>query len=142
MVYDSRLLSGLTVFMTVVEAGSMTRAAEALGLTQAGVGRAIQRLGVCVGVRLLDRTTHTLRLTDEGRQFWERVEPLLDAIEEACGRCCRGRPTGPRTSTRPRRPLLLAPRAHYCTMHGQFRLSLNGRQSSRRARHPSGGLRL
>ncbi len=54
MPYDGRLLAGVTVLMAVVEAGTMTRAAEALGLTQSGVGRAIQRLEARVGVRLLD----------------------------------------------------------------------------------------
>jgi DNA-binding transcriptional LysR family regulator len=83
MSYDSRLLASLTVLMAVVEAGSMTRAAEALGLTPSGVGRAIQRLEARIGVRLLHRTTRSLRLTDEGRRFWERVGPLLDGIEEA-----------------------------------------------------------
>ena len=83
MPYDGRLLAGVTVLMAVVEAGTMTRAAEALGLTQSGVGRAIQRLETRVGVRLLDRTTRTLRLTDEGRRFWERVGPHLDGIEAA-----------------------------------------------------------
>jgi DNA-binding transcriptional LysR family regulator len=83
MSYDGRLLAGLTVLMAVVEAGSMTRAAEALGLTPSGVGRAIQRLEARVGVRLLHRTTRSLRLTDEGRRFWGRVGPLLDGVEEA-----------------------------------------------------------
>jgi DNA-binding transcriptional LysR family regulator len=83
MPYDGRLLSGVTVLMAVVEAGTMTRAAETLGLTQSGVGRAVQRLEARLGVRLLDRTTRTLQLTDEGRRFWERVGPHLDAIEEA-----------------------------------------------------------
>jgi DNA-binding transcriptional LysR family regulator len=83
MAYDGRLLSGVTVLMAVVEAGTMTRAAEALGLTQSGVGRAIQRLEARVGVRLLDRTTRSLRLTDEGRRFWEQVGPHLEGIEQA-----------------------------------------------------------
>jgi len=83
MPYDGRLLSGVTVLMAVVEAGTMTRAAETLGLTQSGVGRAVQRLEARLGVRLLDRTTRTLQLTDEGRRFWERVGPHLDEIEEA-----------------------------------------------------------
>ncbi len=83
MPYDGRLLAGVTILMAVVEAGTMTRAAEALGLTQSGVGRAIQRLEARVGVRLLDRTTRTLRLTDEGRRFWERVGPHLEGIEAA-----------------------------------------------------------
>lgn len=83
MPYDARLLSGVTVLMAVVEAGTMTRAAEALGLTQSGVGRAVQRLEARVGVRLLDRTTRTLRLTDEGKRFCDRVGPHLDGIAEA-----------------------------------------------------------
>ena len=83
MAYDGRLLSGVTVLMAVVEAGSMARAAEGLGLTPSGVGRAIQRLEARIGVRLLDRTTRTMRLTEEGRRFHENVGPLLDGIEAA-----------------------------------------------------------
>ena len=83
MAYDGRLLSGLTVLMAVVEAGSMARAAQALGLTSSGVGRAIARLERRVGVRLLERTTRTMTLTDEGRRFYEEVGPHLDGIEQA-----------------------------------------------------------
>jgi DNA-binding transcriptional LysR family regulator len=83
MAYDGRLLAGVTVLMAVVEAGSMTRAADALGLTPSGVGRAIRRLEARVGVRLLERTTRCLRLTDEGRRFWVQVGPHIDGIEEA-----------------------------------------------------------
>jgi DNA-binding transcriptional LysR family regulator len=77
------LLAGVTVLMAVVEAGSMSRAAEALGLTPSGVGRAIQRLETRIGVRLLERTTRSLHLTEEGRRFWMRVLPLIDGIEDA-----------------------------------------------------------
>ena len=83
MPYDARLLSGVTVLMAVVEAGSMARAADALGLTSSGVGRAIGRLETRVGVRLLERTTRTMTLTDEGRRFYEEVGPHLDGIEQA-----------------------------------------------------------
>ena len=83
MPYDGRLLSGLTVLMAVVEAGSMARAAEALGLSSSGVGRAVARLEARVGIRLLERTTRTLTLTDEGRRFYEEVGPHLDGIEQA-----------------------------------------------------------
>src|ERR1700722_19531469 len=69
--------------MAVVEAGSMSRAAEALGLTSSGVGRSIARLEARVGVRLLERTTRTMTLTDEGRRFYEEVGPHLDGIEQA-----------------------------------------------------------
>ena len=69
--------------MAVVEAGSMSRAAEALSLTPSGVGRSIARLEARVGVRLLERTTRTMTLTDEGRRFYEEVGPHLDGIEQA-----------------------------------------------------------
>jgi DNA-binding transcriptional LysR family regulator len=83
MPYDGRLLSGVTVLMAVVEAGSMVRATQALGLSSSGVGRAIARLEKRVGVRLLERTTRTMTLTDEGRRFYEEVGPHLDGIEQA-----------------------------------------------------------
>ncbi|WP_343614761.1 LysR family transcriptional regulator [Novosphingobium sp.] len=83
MPYDTRLLSGVTVLVAVVDAGSMTRAADALGLTASGVGRAIARLEARLGVRLLERTTRSMHLTDEGRRFYERALPLLDGLEEA-----------------------------------------------------------
>ncbi|WP_237480659.1 LysR family transcriptional regulator [Lichenibacterium dinghuense] len=83
MPYDGRLLSGVTVLMAVVEAGSMSRAAEALGLSSSGVGRAVARLEARVGVRLLERTTRTLTLTDEGRRFHDEVGPHLDGIAQA-----------------------------------------------------------
>ncbi len=83
MPYDGRLLAGVTVLAAVVEAGTIVRASEALGLTASAVSRAVARLEARVGVRLLDRTTRSLSLTDEGRRFYERVAPLLDGIEEA-----------------------------------------------------------
>ncbi len=69
MPYDGRLLSGLTVLMAVVEAGSMARAAQALGLTSSGVGRAIARLERRVGVRLLERTTRTFVVLADAAQL-------------------------------------------------------------------------
>ena len=83
MRYDDRILSGVTVMMAVVDGGSIVRAAEALRLSPSGVSRAIARLESRVGVRLLDRTTRSMSLTDEGRRFYERLGPLLDGIEEA-----------------------------------------------------------
>ena len=83
MPFDGRLLSGVSVLHAVVEGGSFARAAGALGLTASGVSRAVARLEARVGVRLVDRTTRSLALTQEGRQFYERVRPCLDGIEEA-----------------------------------------------------------
>ena len=83
MIFDNKLLSGLTVLIAVVEAGTIARAAEALGLSPSGVSRALSRLEQRVGARLLARTTRSLSLTDEGRRFYEQVGPHLAGIEEA-----------------------------------------------------------
>jgi DNA-binding transcriptional LysR family regulator len=83
MTVDGKLFSGVSVLFAVVEAGTIARAAEALGLSPSGVSRALARLEQRVGVRLLARTTRTLSLTDEGRRFYEQVGPHLAGIEEA-----------------------------------------------------------
>ena len=83
MPFDARLVSGIGVLAAVVETGGFARAAQALGLTQPAVSRAVARLEARVGVRLLDRTTRSVTLTDEGRRFYEHVGPLLGGIEEA-----------------------------------------------------------
>jgi DNA-binding transcriptional LysR family regulator len=83
MAFDGKLLSGVTVFIAVVEARTIASAAEALGLSPSGVSRALARLEQRVGARLLARTTRSLSLTDEGRRFYEQVGPHLAGIEEA-----------------------------------------------------------
>jgi DNA-binding transcriptional LysR family regulator len=83
MALTGKLLSGVTVLIAVVEAGTIARAAEALGLSPSGVSRALLRLEQRVGARLLARTTRSLSLTDEGRRFYEQVGPHLAGIEEA-----------------------------------------------------------
>ena len=83
MAFDSRLLSGIQVLVAAVEAGSFVRAAASLGITQSGVSRAIARLEHRVGVRLFDRTANAVALTDEGRNFYQRVKPLLAGVEDA-----------------------------------------------------------
>ncbi|MBB3595603.1 DNA-binding transcriptional LysR family regulator [Rhizobium sp. BK529] len=83
MAFDGRLLSGVSTLAAVVESGSFVKAADALGLSASGVSRAISRLEARVGVRLLDRTTRSVRLTDEGARFHAQVVPHLDGIAEA-----------------------------------------------------------
>lgn len=83
MAFDSRILSGVSVLAAVVEGGSFVKAADLIGITDSGVSRAINRLETRLGVRLLDRTTRSVTLTDEGRRFYEEVKPLLSGIEDA-----------------------------------------------------------
>jgi DNA-binding transcriptional LysR family regulator len=83
MTLDGRMFAGVSVLAAVVEGGSFVKAAGLLGLTDSGVSRAIKRLETRLGVRLLDRTTRSVALTDEGRRFYEEVKSHLDAIEDA-----------------------------------------------------------
>ena len=83
MSFDGRILSGVSVLAAVVEGGSFVKAAELIGITDSGVSRAISRLETRLNVRLLDRTTRSVTLTDEGRRFYEEVKPHLNAIEDA-----------------------------------------------------------
>ena len=97
MALDGKLISGVSVLFAVVEAGTIARAAEALGMSPSGVSRALARLEQRVGARLLARTTRSLSLTDEGRRFYDQVGPHLAGIEDAAieadgaGSAVRGR---------------------------------------------------
>jgi DNA-binding transcriptional LysR family regulator len=83
MAFDGRILAGVGVLTAVVEGGSFAKGAELLGLTASGVSRAISRLEARLGIRVLDRTTRSVTLTDEGRRFYEEAKPHLAAIEDA-----------------------------------------------------------
>ena len=80
--FDERILNGMGVFMAIVDAGSFAAAGEQLGLSQPGVSRAVARLEARLGVRLFDRTTRVISLTDEGRRFHVQISPLLAGLEE------------------------------------------------------------
>jgi DNA-binding transcriptional LysR family regulator len=73
----------VSVLAAVVEGGNFARAADALGLTPSGVSRAIARLEARIGVRLLDRTTRSVNLTDEGRTLYANINSLVAGIEDA-----------------------------------------------------------
>lgn len=83
MIFDTRLLTGLSVLAAVTEAGNFSRAAEVLGLTPSAVSRAVARLEARVGVRLFDRNPREVMLTEEGRRFHAQVMPLLIGLDEA-----------------------------------------------------------
>ncbi|QEX17970.1 transcriptional regulator [Hypericibacter terrae] len=83
MAFDGRLVANIGVLAAIVEGGSFARAADALGLSPSGVSRAVARLEASVGVRLLDRTTRSVALTDEGRRLYGEIVPLLSGIENA-----------------------------------------------------------
>jgi len=89
--FDERLLAGLGVFTAIADAGSFAAAGEQLDMSQSGVSRAVARLERRLGVRLFDRTTRVVSLTEEGRRFHARVLPLLAGLEDAANDAGMGR---------------------------------------------------
>jgi LysR family transcriptional regulator for bpeEF and oprC len=76
-------LQAMRVFARVAELGSFTRAASELGLSRARVSEAISELERALGVRLLHRTTRSVSLSDDGRQYHERVRQILSDVADA-----------------------------------------------------------
>jgi LysR family transcriptional regulator for bpeEF and oprC len=72
----------MRVFARVVEQGSFVRAAEGLDIAKPAASMAVARLEKRLGVRLLNRTTRSLSLTDEGRAFYEGCVRILDDLAE------------------------------------------------------------
>ncbi|WP_025119909.1 MULTISPECIES: LysR family transcriptional regulator [unclassified Serratia (in: enterobacteria)] len=76
-------LSGISVLVSVVEAGSFALAASRLHLSRSAVGKTIARLEQRLGVRLFHRTTRSLSLTDDGVLFYEHCLRALEEIRIA-----------------------------------------------------------
>ena len=83
MQFDDRVLSGLGVLTAVVKSRSFSVAGKSLNMSQSGVSRAIARLEARLGVRLLERTTRTVTLSEAGRRLYEQIVPLVAGLEEA-----------------------------------------------------------
>jgi len=73
----------MKAFVRVVEHGAFARAADDMGISRASVTDAVGKLEKRLGVRLLNRTTRRVSLTDEGRTYYEDCVRLLDQIAEA-----------------------------------------------------------
>ncbi len=72
----------MQVLLTVVECGSFTAAAQALDLPKSSVSRRLTTLEERLGIRLLHRTTRSLRLTTAGEVYYETASRLLRELEE------------------------------------------------------------
>lgn len=75
----------MQTFNRVVELGSFTRAATALNLPKARVTTIVQELEAHLGVRLLNRTTRRLSLTDDGTLYHQRATTLVQDVDELEG---------------------------------------------------------
>lgn len=75
-------LTAMATFVKVVDAGSFTRAVDALGLPKARVSQRVSDLEKHLGVRLLNRTTRALSLTHDGSAYFDKCQVLLQQIDE------------------------------------------------------------
>ncbi|MFP3542466.1 LysR family transcriptional regulator [Rhizobium sp. SIMBA_035] len=73
----------MLVFVRVVQAKSLSGAARELNFSLTVVSRKLSRLEERLGVRLVNRTTRSLALTEEGARFYERCVQILAEIDDA-----------------------------------------------------------
>ena len=85
------VLQEITVFARIVGTGSLSAAARELGMSPAHVSRRLAALEARLGVRLVNRTTRSLHLTDEGAAYYETCTRVLAEIEEADAAVAAGR---------------------------------------------------
>lgn len=76
-------LSDVEIFVTIIEKGSITAAAVALGTTASVLSRALTRLETRLGVQLVRRTTRQLSLTQAGRHYYEQACSAFGVFERA-----------------------------------------------------------
>jgi LysR family transcriptional regulator, regulator for bpeEF and oprC len=89
-------LDSLQAFVKVVQTGSFTRAADALHTQKARLSRRVSQLERELAVRLLERSTRSLSLTEAGREFFERAHAILVSVDDArqAMQRIRGEPQG------------------------------------------------
>ncbi|WP_404713706.1 LysR substrate-binding domain-containing protein [Sphingomonas sp. MMS24-J13] len=87
-------LGSILAFVRVAELGSFAKAARALGISSSAVSKSVARLEDRLELRLFQRTTRSLGLTEEGRLFFQTCERLLAELDDA-ERSIRERATVP-----------------------------------------------
>lgn len=76
-------VGAFVVFARVVEQESFTGAAQMLGVSKSAVSKQVAKLEESLGVRLLNRTTRKIQVTEAGHVFYERCRRIADEVEEA-----------------------------------------------------------
>jgi DNA-binding transcriptional LysR family regulator len=86
----------LSAFVAVAEQRSFSKAAAQLGISRPGISEMVRSLEERLGVRLLNRTTRSVALTEAGERLLADAEPILDAIEKAVDHvnALRDKPSG------------------------------------------------
>jgi len=89
----SDVFHAISIFVKVAEAKSFTEAARRLGMSPSGASKVLTRLEERLGVRLINRTTRSVSLTDDGQAFYERCHQILSELEDAEAALTRRRST-------------------------------------------------
>lgn len=90
------LITSMSIFNRIVEAGSFTAVARETGLSQPTVSKHVAELENRLGIKLLNRSTRQLSLTEAGKEYYDRCTRILNELEElesSVGQC-RTEPTG------------------------------------------------
>lgn len=117
----------LETYVRIVEAGSLSAAAVQLGSTQPTVSRRLQALERALGVRLLQRSTHAMGLTEDGQRCYERALELLGAWQTLEGevRGASQQPAGMLRVVAPHafgQEQFIEPLAQYLRQHPEMRV--------------------
>lgn len=80
---DNHLFGAMQVFISVADSGSFSESARRLGISQPSVSRQINALEEHLGVRLLQRTTRRISLTEAGRVYYEKARQIQRDVKEA-----------------------------------------------------------
>jgi len=121
-------VSSMLSFVKVVEQGGFSAAARQLNLATSAVTTHVKSLEERLDVRLLNRTTRSVSLTEAGRAYYERCVQILSEIEDAeeSVQTLQSRPRGVlRINTSPGIPVLLAPSiAEYSKLYPEVKIHL------------------
>ncbi len=82
MTYNSNLLDGMTIFVSVVDEGGFSAAGRKLRHSTSHISKVIQSLETRLNTRLLNRTTRSISLTDEGQKYYETVSVIVDMAKD------------------------------------------------------------
>ncbi|RLQ20181.1 LysR family transcriptional regulator [Seongchinamella sediminis] len=80
--YPMQDAQNLMIFAQVLESGSFSKAAQRLGIANSSVSKRMQVLEASLGVRLIHRTTRSLKPTEEGQKLYERCARIKEQIED------------------------------------------------------------
>jgi DNA-binding transcriptional LysR family regulator len=127
--FDLANLPRMAVFAVIVREGSFTAAARVVGVSKASLSEHVRKLEASVGVRLLQRTTRRLSVTEAGEIYYRSCAQILDEAESANAALAvlQAEPTGTLRVTAPHSlgPSLVVPSiAEFSRLYPKVRLDL------------------